>query len=101
MQDEAKSAVVDQVVGNIKSGLTLYVANSIVTTGSETYPLTLDSVPDNTSCSKTNPCFSEVLSQPITDETWHKINGNNYDWERGAPVRHFHYNAGTGVFFED
>lgn len=101
VQDEAKETVVNHAVGVIKNGITMYAAERIATTGLETYPLILDAVPDNTPCSAAHPCFTEILSQPVTDETWHKINGNNYDWEYGAPIRHFHYDAGTGVFYEN
>lgn len=91
LSGDAEEAATLGVVGAVRSGIALYRANAMVTSGgSGSYPVSLDSNAD-AACAT---CFDTVLAQGIDDEDWSKA-GNVYTAPNAAT---YTYNATNGTF---
>jgi prepilin-type N-terminal cleavage/methylation domain-containing protein len=96
---QAEQASRDGVVGAIRAGVALQRANDLVTNGPPgTYPASLDAVANATACSSTNPCFTTVLTQGVTDGSWNKTNATTYTFTDGTSTFTYTYSAANGTF---
>jgi len=96
---QAEQASRDGVVGAIRAGVALQRANDLVSNGPPgNYPATLDGVGANTACSATNPCFTSVLTQGVSDGSWTKTNNTTYTFTDGTTTFTYTYTPGTGTF---
>lgn len=82
LQDEAQQAAEDAVIGNVRSAISLKYAESAVT-GTPAFPATLDSAAASSSASDSNPFFTTILVDPITND-WSKTAGGNYTGPAGG-----------------
>lgn len=90
LQNQARAAAADGVIGAVRSGLYNYFAS----TNASAFPTALDNLSDNTTCSSANPCFSNVMSGPgITSADWVKTGGTTYQVDVGSAIRNCTYNV--------
>ncbi|MCM8779824.1 MAG: prepilin-type N-terminal cleavage/methylation domain-containing protein [Candidatus Omnitrophica bacterium] len=95
LQNQARAAAADGVVGAVRSGIYNYYAS----TNATVFPSELDSVNDTTTCSTSNPCFGAVMAGPgVTSSDWTKVNSTRYTVNAGAANRTYDYNATSGEF---
>ena len=97
LSTEAQQASRDGVVGAVRSGIALYRANDMVTSGgSGSYPTTLDSE----STGACTDCFSDVLSNGVNDSNWVTTTaGTVYTFNDGSgTLVTYTYNATDGTF---
>ncbi|MFH1356757.1 MAG: type II secretion system protein [bacterium] len=99
MTEDAKTSSREAVSANVLAGVTLYGVHEMATNGIEAYPTKLDNVTNETNCSKSNPCFSNALKDPVNDSLWRKINDLHYDYNPGPAVTHYEYNSIDGTFY--
>lgn len=96
LRSNAKQASRDGVVGAVRSGVALYRANSMVTSGGAgTYPSTNLDSNANGACVT---CFDQVLSSGVNDASWLKTNSTVYTHNDGANVTTYTYNSTNGTF---
>lgn len=96
----AEAVAKDGVAGAVQTGIVLYQAKDLLDGGFGGYPAALDSVGANRECSAANPCFTEVLTGGLTDESWLKVNDREYQFSYGdnfAPET-YKYDPNTGLF---
>jgi len=92
---KAKQAARDGVVGAVRSGIALYKANTLVTTGTGTYPTNLSTQTSNNACTT---CFDVVLTSPVNDNSWTKSSDTVYIHSDGGNNSTFTYNPTNGTF---
>jgi len=96
---QAEQASRDGVVGAIRAGVALQRANDLVSNGPPgNYPATLDGVGAALACSSTNPCFTTVLTQGVTDGSWTKTNDTTYVFNDGSTAFTYTYTPASGTF---
>lgn len=96
---QARQASRDGVVGAVRSGVSLAWANDVITNGPPgSYPAALDAVPNGAFCAPANPCFTAVITNGITDGSWHKTAARRYNFSDGSQTYTYSYNAATGAF---
>ncbi len=66
LQTQAKTAATQGVVGGVRSGIYTKYAANLAQNITPAYPATLGGTV--AACSSGNPCFGNVLSQPITQD---------------------------------
>lgn len=94
LQDEARLAAEEGVVGAIRSGISIYYADQC-SQGSCEYPDELDGAASSL-CTQSNPCFDEVLQQGgVRDGSWSKIDSLSYASPSGQT---YVYDNATGKF---
>lgn len=94
LQNQARAAAADGVVGAVRSGIYNYYAS----TNATNFPAALDNA-SNAACSNANPCFSDVMSGPgVTSADWTRVNATQYTVNAGASTRTYNYNNATGEF---
>lgn len=92
----AKHASRDGVVGAVRSGIALYRANSMVTSGGAgAYPSTQLDANANGACVT---CFDQVLANGVNDSTWTKASSTSYTHNDGTNVTTFTYSTTLGTF---
>ncbi len=96
LSTDAKNANEAGVAGGVRAGLLTYFIDP-ARGNRTTYPATLDAVADNTMCSNTNPCFSNVLVQGGVTEQWRKVSGTAKTYLSPAGNT-YTYNSTTGDF---
>lgn len=79
LSSRAARASVEGIYGAVRSGVSLYRANTLLEEGSGKgrYPTSLDDQADGPCRS----CFANIFDQPISDERWTK-EGNRYLFQR-------------------
>jgi MSHA pilin protein MshA len=92
LQSQAKVAAEKGILGGVRSGIHTFNVYACAT-GTCSYPATLDSSANGT-CTTLNPCFSIVMSQPVTDG-WVKASALSYTGPAGNT---YTYVPATGVF---
>jgi prepilin-type N-terminal cleavage/methylation domain-containing protein len=93
----ARQASRDGVLGSVRSGLALWRANDLVTGGAGAYPGTLDAA-GNAACAAANPCFGNILDQPLVDGRWTRVSDTQYSFNDGAATITYTYAPLTGAF---
>lgn len=89
LQTQAKVAAEKGVVGGVRSGIATYYANQCATATCG-YP---DTLGGSGACTTAAPCFSNVMSQPVTAD-W-SASGAVFTGPNGGA---YTYNSGTGTF---
>jgi len=99
---EARQVSREGVVGAVLAGLSIYRANDMVTREGAPgfYPSTLDSASSGT-CSKDNPCFTEVTIYGIDDSKWIKLDTTTYTYNDGVALVTYTYDSGNGNFTKE
>lgn len=94
----AEQASRDGVLGAVRSGIALYRANDMITSGGAgSYPTALDGVSSsNTQC--VGACFSNILETGVNDTSWVKTGDSTYTFNDGAAVTTYTYNSTNGTF---
>lgn len=93
---EAERASREGVVGAVRSGIALYRANTMVTSGGAgSYPASLDANGDGAACAS---CFSNVLTTGLSDTSWQRTNSTAYTFNDGSTVTTYTYNSTNGTF---
>lgn len=96
---EAEQASRDGVVGAVRAGVALFRADDLVTNGPPgNYPAALDAVAADTDCSPANPCFGTVLTNGVTDSSWHKVSDTSYTFNDGTTTFTYTYSTANGTF---
>lgn len=93
LQAQAKTSAEKGVLGGVRSGIATYYGNACAG-GTCAYPATLDAAA-NGACTVANPCFSNVLAQPLNDSSWSKTSATTYTGQTGTT---YTYAAGAGTF---
>ncbi|MDD5044313.1 MAG: prepilin-type N-terminal cleavage/methylation domain-containing protein [Candidatus Omnitrophica bacterium] len=94
LQNQARAASADGVVGAIRSGIYNYFAS----TNASAFPSALDNA-SNAVCSTSNICFNTVMAGPgVTSADWTKVSGTNYTVNVGSATRSYYYNSTSGEF---
>jgi prepilin-type N-terminal cleavage/methylation domain-containing protein len=75
LEDEADQASEDAIVGNIRSAISLYYAETALK-GDPEFPTSLDSAPGNSQASESNPFFTNILGQDGVTKDWEKKGGD-------------------------
>lgn len=97
----ARTNMRDGIVAAVREAINLYRAEQESQGNAPSYPLTLDGLANNTTCSAASPCFSGIMKEPVTDGRWVKVNGTQYTWAAsigGAVANTYNYNSATGTF---
>ena len=95
LSTEAEQASRDGVVGAVRSGIALYRANDMVTSGGTgSYPSALDGEA-NAACGN---CFSSVLSNGVNDGSWEKASATAYTFNDGTDTYNYTYTSASGTF---
>ncbi len=97
INQNARQASRDGVVGAVRSGLALQRAQSLATGGAGTYPATLDAA-TNAACGTTNGCFGGVLTQPVVDTSWTRVSDTSYTFNDGTTTFTYTYTPAAGTF---
>jgi MSHA pilin protein MshA len=96
LSEEAELASRDGVVGAVRSGIAMYRANDMVTSGGVgSYPATLDGVADGAACTD---CFGEVLTNGVDDPSWSRTNSTEYVFNDGVNIYTYTYDSTNGTF---
>ena len=93
MRAEAQDAAEQATVAAVRSGIKL-VRLTNITQGSDTYPTTLDSA-SNAVASDSNPLFTEVIEDGVTDGNWEKVNATTYTYNPTSTSYVYDNSAGT------
>jgi len=96
IQANAQEAQRDGVAGAIRDGINMNFAQTLATTGTGTFPSTLDSAAAG-ACSSTNVCFDTVLQQGIT-EGWTMNSATEYVHDATSTT--YTYSTTDGTFAE-
>ncbi|HLD45101.1 MAG TPA: type II secretion system protein [bacterium] len=92
---EANTAAAAGVAANVNSGITLYGAKQMASTGIESYPAALDGKGDGSACDAAFPCFVTVVKDGVSRD-WTKVDAFHY---RHTPTGiDYTYNNVTGTF---
>lgn len=94
ISDESQVAAEEEMVGHIKTGLQLYHAQTMVNTGSGSYPATLDDAEAGQS-SVDNPFFTNITQNPYRGDDWQKESDTTYI---GPADGTYVYNSSAGTF---
>lgn len=94
IQASAQQAQRDGVAGSIRDGINLQFAQQLATTGTGSFPASLDSA-TTAACAAGNVCFDTILQQGIT-AGWTKTGANTY--QHDSTTTTFTYNSTTGTF---
>lgn len=94
IQASAQAAQRDGIAGAVRDGINMQFSNALATTGTGTFPASLDAASEG-ACTSANPCFTNVLQQGIT-AGWTKGAGNTYTHDATGTT--FTYNPSTGTF---
>ena len=92
LQSQAQLAAEEGVIGGVRSGIATYYANECAG-GTCAWPTSLDGISDDIACNATNPCFTTVLAQGVTQD-WTKNNTSTYT----GPVNSYTYTSANGTF---
>lgn len=91
LQDQAKNASQESIVGAVRAGLaTYYIQN-------RAYPATLDTAAVG-DCSSANPCFATVLSMGSVESDWAKATDVPNITYTGPLGTTYTYTPSTGEF---
>jgi len=94
IKDEAIAAAEQAVVSAVQSGINMkYMAN--LAQGVDEYPASLDSA-NKGEASETNPLFTEVIEDGVTDSRWEKLNDTDYRFNPSGTK--YRYDSNTGKF---
>jgi len=93
LQTQAKTAAEQGVVGGVRSGIYTKYAANLAQNVTPAYPATLGGTA--AVCSNANPCFGNVLSQPVTQDWTCTTAGTVYTGPAGTS---YTYNPSTGTF---
>jgi len=97
IQDEAKAASEQGMLGGIRAGIATYSANQLAKGLTPVFPATLDSATAAV-CSDANACFTTILAQGgITDSVWTKASATSYT-HTGSNTSTYTYTPATGSF---
>lgn len=96
---QAEQVSRDGVLGAVRTGIAVYRANEMVTSGSGVgrYPSTLDYA-DIAECGYTNLCFTEVMSNGIDDQRWAKTGNTTYTHNDVTTTITYTYTQSSGEF---
>jgi len=93
LQNQARAAAADGVVGAVRSGIYTYFAS----TNATAFPASLDGA-NNAACSATNMCFDTVMAGPgVTSADWTRVSDTQYTVNVGT-TRTYNYNSTSGEF---
>ena len=96
---QAENAARDGVVGAVRAGVALQRANDLVTNGPPgAYPAALDGIAGAGTCANATPCFTNVLTQSVTDGSWTKTGANVYVFDNGTTQFTYTYTPAAGTF---
>lgn len=96
---QAEQASRDGVVGAVRAGVALQRANDLVTNGPPgIYPVALDAIAGAGTCAAATPCFTNVMTQAITDSSWTKTAANVYVFNDGTTAFTYTYTPAAGTF---
>lgn len=93
LQVEAKAAAEKGVVGGVRSGIYTKYAANLAQNVTPAYPATLGGAVG--ACTVANPCFGNVLAQPVTQDWSCTTAGLVYT---GPVPNTYTYTAATGTF---
>jgi MSHA pilin protein MshA len=93
LQTEAEEAAEQGVVGGVRSGIYTKYAANLAQGVTPAYPATLGG--SAAACSLANPCFGNVLAQPVTQDWTCATAGTVYTGPTGTS---YTYNPATGTF---
>lgn len=97
---DAEKKAIDSIAVAIDTGIKMYAQNEMVHGRDLTYPPLLDDAGSNVNCS-TNPCFGNILQNPITDDSWSKMEATRYFYRSrsGTKDRIYMYSPLSGRFW--
>lgn len=96
LRDETALAAESGVAGGVQAGILTFFIDPL--RGNRvSYPVTLDGLPDNTLCTDTNPCFTNVLVQGGITDQWTKLTATTYRSSVNA-TNTWTYNPVDGTF---
>jgi prepilin-type N-terminal cleavage/methylation domain-containing protein len=90
---DAQQSQRDGVAGAVREGINLQYANTLVSTGTGSYPATLDGAADG-ACTSANACYGSVIKDVVTS-AWTKA-GLTYTHDVTGSV--FTYDPANGSF---
>ena len=93
LQNDAKTAAEQGVVGSVRAGIHNFYANAAAG-GTAAWPTDLETVADVGDCTTAKPCFNAVLSQGVTSD-WTEVASNVY---KGPANSYYAYTPSTGEF---
>lgn len=94
IQANAQQAQRDGVAGSIRDGINLQFAEQLATTGTGTYPASLDGATAG-ACVTGNACFDAILQQGVT-AGWTKNSATTYTHDDTSTT--FTYSSTNGTF---
>ncbi len=105
----ARTNAMNATVGAVQTGVTLYGANQLNSTGTITYPTTLDGVTGTaggTAATNLAPLFTSVLQNGVSAQ-WFKISASVYAYDTNGNGSYsnasdtcFTYTSGSGTFLQ-
>lgn len=94
----AATSAKDGVIGAVQQGIALNKASDLVRNGPPgRYPTALDSAINGSRASTTNPFFTNVLEQGMTDGSWSKNGTGAYVYRNGDITQTYTYTSATGT----
>ncbi|MBU1864754.1 MAG: type II secretion system GspH family protein [Candidatus Omnitrophica bacterium] len=96
---QARINAEEGVVSAVRSGISLYYVSSCIDGACDGYPAELDNSAAG-NCTRTNPCFDDVIKSGITTGGWSKIDDTNYQGPTGSQYE-YDDSAGTFTYTED
>ena len=97
MDAQAKQGARNGVLSCIRSGVKVYYANQLATTGIGSYPGTLDSA-GNVAASAANPVFGTICDPAVSDGNWAKNSDTEYIFNDGDNTFTYTYDPSAGSF---
>ena len=94
LQDEARIAAEEGVVGGVRAGISTSFAQN------RAWPAQLDNAAAGSTASNVNPFFDDVLEQGGVTSDWTKAAGNPLTYI-GPTTTTYTYNSGTGAFTQN
>lgn len=97
---QARQSSRDGVSGAVRSGISLFRANDLVTNGPPgNYPATLDAAAAGSTAGPANLFFTNILQQGIADDAWAKgATAAEYIFDDGTTTYTYTYTSATGSF---
>ena len=99
LSTEARQGSRDGVIACVRSGLKVYYANQLASTGTGSYPATLDSA-GNAVASSANPVFGNICDPAVSDGNWTRNSDVSYDFDDGTTTFSYTYSPAAGTFSE-
>ena len=94
---KAKQGSRDGVLACVRSGLRVYYAKQLTTSGNGAYPTTLDSAA-NGAAAVSNPIFGTICDPAVSDDNWTRSSDTQYQFDDGNSTYDYAYDSAAGTF---